>query len=56
MFHHIMYVFCVFVTVWQGIIFIGNGLNDSLENFGDLNCLLFAAGITGIILRANGLW
>lgn len=56
MFHHVIYVFCIFVTVWQGIIFIGNALNGSLESFGNLNILLMAAGITGIILRANGLW
>lgn len=56
MINSILYIFCVFVTVWQGIIFIGNFLNGSLEDFGSLNILLMAAGITSIILRANGLW
>lgn len=56
MIHRLLYIFCVFITAWQGIIFVGNALNDSLESFGNLNILLMAAGITGIILRANGLW
>lgn len=56
MFQRALYVFCVFATVHQGIIFIGNAINGTLEYFGDLNVLLMATGITGIILRANGVW
>lgn len=56
MINYILYVFCVFITVWNGIIFVGNALNGTLGGFGNLNILLMAAGITGIILRANGLW
>lgn len=56
MMNSILYLVCVFLTVWQGIIFVGNALNDSLEGFGSLNVLLMTMGITGIILRANGLW
>lgn len=48
---NLVYAFCIFMTVWNGLIIVLNALNDSLESIGNLNIFLLSVGVTGIILH-----
>lgn len=56
MLNAIILILCVFLTAWQGTIFVGNALNDSLEMFMPSNILILATGITGIALHCMGVY
>lgn len=53
----ILFVVCIFVAVWMGIIFVGCALNKTLgTGFPRMNILLLALSVTGIITHAIGMW
>ena len=53
----ILFVACIFVAVWMGIIFVGCALAKTLSTgFPAANILLLALAITGIITHIIGIW
>lgn len=53
----VLFVLCIFVAVWMGIIFVGCALNNTLgTNFPAMNILLLALSMTGIITHIIGIW
>lgn len=53
----IIFVACIFVTVWMGILFVGAAINKSLgRDFPLANILLWSLSITGIITHIIGIW
>ncbi len=51
-----LFTMCIFLAVWQGILFFGNAFNRTLGHYGSINILLFALSITGIITHVIDIW
>ena len=54
---NIIFVICIFLVIWQGILFIGNCCNGTLaKGFPVFNILLLALSLTGVITHIIGIW
>lgn len=51
---NLLFAFCIFMTVWSTILFIGKLLRG--EGFPAGNVLIYTAAITGIVTHIIGIW
>lgn len=53
----ILFILCIFVSIWNGIIFVGCAISKSLATgFPAMNILLWAITLTGIVTHVIGIW